>query len=125
MKTKKPKSTKPVYYHCSTFNINFYFHIGWSVEDFAAYAKKSYNYVRNSEYGDGTCLPLGDKGSDHSTAYAIWIRNKNAHSILAHECLHAALFIFDDIGVKYDGDNSEALCYLLDSLMRESKGKKK
>jgi len=33
---------------------------------------------------------------------------------LSHECNHAAMTILDSVGVTFDGDNQEALCYLQD-----------
>jgi hypothetical protein len=39
-------------------------------------------------------------------------------SILAHECLHAGIFVMEYIGMETNDKNSEALCYLVDSLVR-------
>tara|TARA_R110000851_G_scaffold277052_1_gene430160 strand:+ start:292 stop:669 length:378 start_codon:yes stop_codon:yes gene_type:complete len=33
---------------------------------------------------------------------------------LSHECNHAAMIILDSVGVTFDGDNQESLCYLQD-----------
>jgi len=47
--------------------------------------------------------------------HAIW------YGILAHECLHAMLYIFNDRGVKNDGTGyNEHFTYYLESLIRKS-----
>ena len=45
-------------------------------------------------------------------------------SQLAHECLHASLYILEDHGVQYDGDNSEQLTYHVQWLFRKCLEKK-
>jgi len=40
-------------------------------------------------------------------------------SSLTHECLHVSLFILDDHGVDYNGENSEQLNYHLQWLFRK------
>lgn len=38
---------------------------------------------------------------------------------LSHECNHAAMSILDSVGVGFDADNQEALCYLQDFIFSQ------
>lgn len=50
----------------------------------------------------------------------IWLQEKNL-STIAHEAVHAAWFILDDVGVKISADNHEALTYLVSYIIKNIK----
>src|SRR6056297_953545 len=47
----------------------------------------------------------------------ISLKRRSDPPTTAHECLHAALVILDYVGVRYSGDDSEPLTYLMDDLI--------
>lgn len=65
--------------------------------------------------GDGVCLEI--KKSDNSRGYVIWTRNKSKASVLSHECTHAAMYLFDSLGIKYNSDFSEHFTYYVENLI--------
>lgn len=48
----------------------------------------------------------------------VGVFNDNSGTI-AHECVHAAVYILDDAGIPIYGNNHEALTYLVGHLVRE------
>ena len=54
----------------------------------------------------------------------VWIKSKEefTSSIVAHECGHAAMDIFDYIGTQPNPDDQEPYCYLLGNLVRLATG---
>lgn len=44
----------------------------------------------------------------------LWVRYKYDHPTIAHECVHAAMFILDSCGVEISQKNDEALAYLVE-----------
>ena len=47
----------------------------------------------------------------------ISLKKRSHPPTTAHECLHAALVILDHVGVRYSGEDSEPLTYLMDDLI--------
>jgi len=110
---------EPLNYFCDTYKTNFIFCVGMPEKQFLKYAKDTFNYERDL-LGDGLCLEIG---GDYVEFYVIWVRKRNMFPELAHECLHAAMYLFDNKGIKYDGDNSEQLAYFVEKLTRVGIGK--
>jgi hypothetical protein len=62
--------------------------------------------------GEAWCITNKD-----SRESFIWVRVRQDYAAAAHECLHSALDVFDKVGALYDANNSESLCYYVQSLM--------
>lgn len=75
------------------------------------------NYTEDPPNGLGRTRLAHNVVGHRATLY-VWVsdlyrRSPYWRSIVSHECLHAALFLLDDIGVNCrTSDADEALCYL-------------
>jgi hypothetical protein len=50
--------------------------------------------------------------------YIVWIGNLKHKSFLIHELLHLTGFILADRNVRYDSNNDEPFCYLIERLYK-------
>lgn len=60
------------------------------------------------------------KNKDYRVVIFLSKNDKLTHGILAHEALHAANSILDDIGYKFNPDDDEPICYLLTWIIDEA-----
>jgi len=104
-------------YYCDTYKCEFFFYVGVKPSVFCADIKSRFGDKRQPEsLGDGLCLELSNEFN--CVAYVIWTRFKKMQPELAHECLHATMFLFENRGIKIDPNNSEPTCYMVEKLMR-------
>ena len=59
--------------------------------------------------GKGGLCALLEHPESGDQMVVMWLSEKN-HSYIAHECLHATLYVADTVGL--DRNDDEALCYL-------------
>lgn len=56
-------------------------------------------------------------------AFIVWLVSFDgspmAASCLTHECIHAAMFVFDHLGVNPNGDDEEVITYFTDAMVRQ------
>lgn len=108
---------KPKIYYQQTYQMDVYFLIGWPVKAYNKYMKRF----------DFECDPSVDQaGRTNRNEYKgrkvliIWVENKKHHDVIAHECLHAANFLLNFVGVVPSFENDEAQAYLLGELVRKA-----
>ena len=67
------------------------------------------------------CFDRMSSGEIHILASDLWGSNTEVNFLrcISHECNHAAMCILGNVGVKFDFDNQEALCYLQDFIFSE------
>ena len=53
---------------------------------------------------------INDNGS---FGVLVWLKEKIDVSVIAHESVHAANYIFSDCGIKYNWDNDEHFAHLI------------
>jgi hypothetical protein len=105
-------------YHCDTYKCDFFFYNGVKPDVFCKDIADRFGDDRQpNSLGDGLCLELRNNHNG-AVAYVIWVRFKNMYAELAHECLHATMFLFERRGIKIDPNNSEPTCYMVEKLMR-------
>ena len=100
--------------------MNYYFFIGWKESDFLKYARKNYNYERDS-LGDGLCIEVVHSGNCYG--YAVWTRKGADIATLAHEIIHAANFALERRGIDIRDSDGETLAYYVEYLMRKARQK--
>lgn len=70
------------------------------------------------EVHDVTCDPPAAGGSTYNTgSHVVIYLTSKTHGTVAHECLHAANYISQNIGHKADEDNDEVIAYILGYLV--------
>lgn len=110
---------KPTFYFEETYQENFWFFIGWSVEDFRRYNKLDDSWIKDG--CDGICIEIRD---GRKGRILIWTRHKpkdpKLMPILAHECLHATNRCLERVGVHPSFVNDETQAYLLGLLIRKA-----
>jgi len=96
------------------YDVNIYYIPKSNVDILKDFISKRYNHNYNYERSmyDGRTIAYSN---GVVTDYIIAMANVNKTPLrlaqLSHECLHVALYVLDNHGVKYDGDNSEQLNY--------------
>jgi len=119
MAVKKKK--KSGFCYCETWKMNYWFFLGWSEKDFEKEIKRVFNYdVQHASRSDGLCLRCYH---GNSTIKVIWTRRKTDYGSLMHECIHAAGWTLEDVGVDIRDSNSEPLAYLAQSIFEKATGK--
>lgn len=108
---------KPRHYFCEYWRQSFWFCIGWSYQNMAAYLKKHHEYEPDLSQKGGSVFSI--RADNGSTIYLVWTRKKHAPTI-AHECVHAANALLESRGWKPQLDNDEPQAYLVEALMREA-----
>lgn len=107
---------KPGHFYDEVWRQNYYFHVGWSEEMFYSY----WSFQARPPLKDGYCIELNQKNGN---GIIIWIRKmpkKKMIGVLAHECVHAALWCLKARGFVLDYDNDEPLTYLVEAIMRKA-----
>ncbi len=69
-----------------------------------------FNYESDDDRASFTDLEGGN--------YALEFKDTDPMTI-AHECVHAAMYTLDRVGVEITPDNHEALCYLVEWLVEQ------
>lgn len=96
--------------------MNFDFFIGWQWEDFEDYCRLNFKFeLPEFSYQGGYCTLIVNK---NKARVLIWLAQKNAIAIAAHEAFHATNFVMDRAGYKPDRNNDEAQAYFLTELMQ-------
>lgn len=67
------------------------------------------------------CFDRMSNGEIYILASDLWGSNTEVNFLrcISHECNHAAMCILNNVGVKFDFDNQETLCYLQDFIFSE------
>lgn len=89
-----------------SFNVDLYSHrlkFATTAEELKVEATSEFQFF----YADGVAAIL---------CVDVWNDYKDIRFLraLSHECNHAAMYILDEVGVRFDAKNQEALCYLQD-----------
>jgi hypothetical protein len=105
------------------FRVNFYLLFKASDEQTEEWLKKQKIDVTVSWGGCGArairvTLPEG-RGAGVVLQFPEWSPKPYYLAAVAHECIHASNWVFEDRGAKLDPDNDEAFCYYHMYLMRE------
>lgn len=113
--------TKQVHWlDTSPYNARLLLFVG-SRARMAAYVKRQFNCDAGPDIHAAETFGIGPKDAPE-TVRVIWIPSlgtvEDALSA-SHETLHAAWRILDLVGVKVDVDNSEALVYFHEHLLRQ------
>lgn len=119
---RRKKSRTPGYYFCHTWRINFWYFIGWPVEQFQDYCKKEFDMIQ--EIDDLVSARTIEFFHTKSVCYLIWVRDKNDLGSLCHEAVHAAMFGLHAKGWKPDPDNDEPLAYLTQAVFENARKSK-
>jgi len=108
--------SKPDYWFCETWCMNYYYFIGWKWSDFKAYLSSEYAYtVERDVEPTGHCIMMEHpKGA----IIAIWVKKKTDIGSLAHECLHAANWTLERAGWTPQLWNDEPQAYLMMGIIR-------
>lgn len=114
----------PAFWFCEVYRVNYWFFIGWPVEDFKAFMKKRFNYQpkEDSTTCDGKTFVCTH---NDSTIICIWTQQnagKKFMGTLAHECVHAAINTLHPRGINTCDQNDEPLAYLVGALIRKALG---
>lgn len=113
----KNKNFKVVWFYDEVYKQNILFCIG-DAEQTIKYIKESYNIkvTISHEKNAGKCWEIPSYG------IIIWLdkfsKTPKNIAILAHECLHASLFILND-KIDYTSSHSEALNYHVEFIIRK------
>jgi hypothetical protein len=108
----------------SEFDIDVYqkkLHVFWNKEDYLKVSSYTLGYEDSVEDTVGCVQALDNQ--DGGTQYLIGIFDNNL-ATLAHESVHVAMNLCNDLGIKVDTDNQEPFCYLVDYIFRECEKKK-
>ncbi len=65
------------------------------------------------EHADGASL-------DCTFKYVMLFKSKTTMQVIVHECGHTIGWLMRDFGVKFDAENSEPFCYLMNHLFDET-----
>ena len=98
-----------LYYFDETFKMHYYF--TWTDKQYSKLMKK-YNVDSDTSQVNGKHIAIN---SDGQTICIIFARD-GKQDVLAHECVHAGLFILATIGQTLADD--EVLPYIVESLVR-------
>jgi len=102
------------YIYDPIYDVNIYYIPKSNVNVLKDFISRRYNHNYDCERplydGKTIACPSKDK-FDYIIAMANMNKTPLRLAQLAHECLHVALYVLDEHGVKYDGDNSEQLNY--------------
>lgn len=107
---------KSIYFYDEVYAQNILFCVG-TQEATKKYIKKCYDLDLDFK-GDEGGKCFGVRGYGIIIWMPMFKKDPIYLGILAHEILHAVLFIFDIAGVKVDADNSEPTAYLMESYTR-------
>lgn len=111
-KTKKKVQVEvktPVDVYQDLWNMQYILFLGWKDHEFDNWCVENLHFQPESSGKGGLCL-YGN-GSEGDVC-CVWVKRKNDHGTIAHECLHAAMETLSARGVKCDYDNPEPLTYL-------------
>lgn len=108
---------KSRHYYCEMFGMNYYFLIGWPAERAAKYLKKYFKYEGEFDAAGKTVL----FGIGGSSGIAIWTKpGDRIKDVLVHECVHAANFTLNHVGVEACHENDETLAYLTGLIFKKA-----
>lgn len=82
---------------------------------------RAYNYLGPPpEDCAGITCAVKSKGDNPKYGYLVWMKTREdcQPDYIAHECCHAALSLFDHLGIKPDVKNQEPLAYLVGSMVQ-------
>ncbi len=111
--------SKPAFYFCDVWRMNYYFFLGWKWSDFTKYIEKNYDHKPTN-----TAIPTGQvlqiNKDDGGCIMCIWVEKKNDYATLAHESLHAANWTLERAGWVPDLRNDEPQSYLMTNIFRKA-----
>ena len=112
------KITKPKHIYDTLYGTNFYVSRNVPYSYFYQQVNKYWGNFKDQDKNiQGKCIK-----NDNNT---IWLWTKhNDFGILAHECLHAVCYAFEDKGIVLSEDSEEAFTYYLQWLIDRILGKK-
>ncbi len=105
------RKRKPIWWYCEVFRRNVYMFIGWREGAAEEWALKNHG------------VHLMSHGRAHGKTWYIdgnvyvWTENRDMDTIV-HECVHAANYIFNDVGHKTEAENDELMAYYIMRLFR-------
>ena len=108
-------SIEDLYYFDETFKMHYYF--TWKEKQYRKLMKK-YKVDSDISNINGKHIALS---VDSQTVCIIFSRN-GRQDVLAHECVHAGIFLLNEIGQEIRDD--EVLPYIVESLVRNFNEKK-
>lgn len=107
---------KPGHFYDEVYRQNYYFCIGWRIDDFNKYWK----FADPHPLKDGYCCQLTE---DRGSGIIIWVRKMPRPKMmgaLSHEVVHAALQCLESRSFVLDYNNQEPLTYLVEAIMRKA-----
>ena len=104
---------RPKFYYNELFKMNYYFCLGWDAVVFNKYLKKNFNHETDCSGKAGKSLLVE---ADQGRIIIIWVRSVKDLSVIAHECVHAAYWTLNAIGIDARNDDAETLSYVVENL---------
>lgn len=102
---------------CSPYASTILVRIGGSVESAEKEFRKAFKLSEPHDFRFSRAFVVRPANSLH---LGMWFEScRPSPDIIAHESIHAAIFVLDNAGVKIDPDNHEALTYLAESIVRK------
>lgn len=95
------KKKVPFHFYSDLYYENFYLCAGWKRSDVVNYFK-----IDIADNARGVTLLT-------SGGIIIWVEDRKAYGVLAHESVHAAKFLFGMKGIIASNDNDEPLAYMV------------
>lgn len=110
---------QPQYYYSHSWQMNFYFYVGWKWTDFVKSMKRLDHDLEGKTPGEGLTVTMWNYKGKY-TGVHVWIASKRDVSVIAHECLHAVNFTMEMRDVIPSWTNDEPQAYLLTALIRKA-----
>lgn len=111
---------RTIRFYDEVYQKTFYVFIGGTSKDFiTAMKRRGVNFGKGDEFDGAYFKGFENKRADYCF---IWI-NSYDKELLAHECLHATIYVLDKAGVPINKKTDEASCYYLQYLLQKIKDK--
>lgn len=88
--------------------------IGGTADDIKATFRSSYGdeLIIDNERARGWTCDV-ERKHDSRLGVVVWVPHKMTLEVIAHEALHAAMYIFHGLGIEVSCENDEPLAYLV------------
>jgi hypothetical protein len=106
---------KPKHYYCNLFQENFYIYHQWTVDEIKHWFRKSPSVLIMNWNVAGRYFNASQDGV--GIYHVVTLKGTNL-GVLAHECVHAAIAMCDDKGIKIDRE-SETVAYLTQQIFNK------
>lgn len=115
---------KPAWHYDETFQENYWFFLGWPIQETEKYLRKYFEFTLTLESKAGTCIEF--QKDNGTRLIAIWMQKKPKGAYwlgtLAHECIHAANMTLKHKGVHPDFEDDETQAHLASAIFGKALG---